>query len=156
MEKIAPYTDKKENLIFLKYKEIQSGVVAKSYMRRGFLIRIWGNAQLFPHIWGGRPLVIYDFATAPSWISLNMRKNLIFFFISVQHASRNGSALKIHRKRTRSDSNRSEQDCGRRGAERRWTDDLDPANMEERRRRRRMVWRKTTAERTILQHSRRR
>jgi hypothetical protein len=31
-------TDKRENLIFLIYKEIQSGGVAKSYMRRGFLI----------------------------------------------------------------------------------------------------------------------
>ncbi len=32
------YTDKKENQIFLIYKEIQSGAVAKSYMRKGFLI----------------------------------------------------------------------------------------------------------------------
>ncbi len=32
------YTDKKENKIFLIYKEIQSGAVAKSYMRKGFLI----------------------------------------------------------------------------------------------------------------------
>jgi hypothetical protein len=32
------YTDKKENQIFLLYKEIQSGTVAKSYMRKGFLI----------------------------------------------------------------------------------------------------------------------
>jgi hypothetical protein len=32
------YTDKKENLIFLMYKEIQSGAVAKSHMRKGFLI----------------------------------------------------------------------------------------------------------------------
>jgi hypothetical protein len=32
------YTDKKENLIFLKYKEIQNGEVAKSYMSKGFLI----------------------------------------------------------------------------------------------------------------------
>jgi hypothetical protein len=32
------YTDKKENKMFLKYKEIQSGAVAKSYMRKGFLI----------------------------------------------------------------------------------------------------------------------
>jgi hypothetical protein len=32
------YTDKKENQIFLIYREIQSGVVAKSYMRKGFLI----------------------------------------------------------------------------------------------------------------------
>jgi hypothetical protein len=31
-------TDKKENKIFLIYKEIQSGAVAKSYMRKGFLI----------------------------------------------------------------------------------------------------------------------
>jgi hypothetical protein len=36
----APYTDKKENKIFLIYREIQSGAVAKSYMRKGFLIRI--------------------------------------------------------------------------------------------------------------------
>jgi hypothetical protein len=32
------YTDKIENQIFLIYKEIQSGAVAKSYMRKGFLI----------------------------------------------------------------------------------------------------------------------
>ncbi len=31
-------TDIKENLIFLIYKEIQSGAVSKSYMRKGFLI----------------------------------------------------------------------------------------------------------------------
>jgi hypothetical protein len=31
-------TDKKENQIFLIYKEIQSEAVAKSYMRKGFLI----------------------------------------------------------------------------------------------------------------------
>jgi hypothetical protein len=32
------YTDKKENQIFLTYREIQSGAVAKSYMNEGFLI----------------------------------------------------------------------------------------------------------------------
>ncbi len=32
------YTDKKENEIFLKYKETQMGAVAKSNMRKGFLI----------------------------------------------------------------------------------------------------------------------
>jgi hypothetical protein len=32
------YTDKKEKNIFLIYKEIQSGAVAKSYLRQGFLI----------------------------------------------------------------------------------------------------------------------
>ncbi len=31
------HTDKKENQIFFIYKEIQSGAVAKSYMRKGFL-----------------------------------------------------------------------------------------------------------------------
>jgi hypothetical protein len=31
-------TDKKENEIFLTNKEIQMGSVAKSYMRKGFLI----------------------------------------------------------------------------------------------------------------------
>jgi hypothetical protein len=33
-------TYKKENQIFLIYKEIQSGAVAKSYMRKGFPICI--------------------------------------------------------------------------------------------------------------------
>ncbi len=32
------YTDKKGNTIFLKYREIQMGSGAKSYMRKGFLI----------------------------------------------------------------------------------------------------------------------
>jgi hypothetical protein len=31
-------TDKKEKKIFLIYKKIQKGAVAKSYMRKGFLI----------------------------------------------------------------------------------------------------------------------
>jgi hypothetical protein len=55
-------TDKKGNQIFLIYKEIQSGAVAKSYMRKGFLI--YGEMCKFSlHM--RRPLVIYDFATAP-------------------------------------------------------------------------------------------
>jgi hypothetical protein len=32
------HNDKKENQIFLIYREIQSRAVAKSYMRKGFLI----------------------------------------------------------------------------------------------------------------------
>ncbi len=32
------HTDQKGKTIFLIYKEIQSGAVAKSYMRKGFLI----------------------------------------------------------------------------------------------------------------------
>jgi hypothetical protein len=35
--KRSRHTDKKENQIFLIYREIQSGVVAMSYMRKGFL-----------------------------------------------------------------------------------------------------------------------
>jgi hypothetical protein len=56
--------DKKENQIFLINKELQSGAVAKSYMRKGFLIycmRKCPNISPFMR----RPLVIYDFATAP-------------------------------------------------------------------------------------------
>jgi hypothetical protein len=34
----SKHTDKKEKKIFLIYKEIQNGAVAKSYMRKGFLI----------------------------------------------------------------------------------------------------------------------
>jgi hypothetical protein len=34
----ALHTDKKENQIFLIYREIQSGAVAKSYMTNGLLI----------------------------------------------------------------------------------------------------------------------
>jgi hypothetical protein len=58
------YTDKKENEIFLLYKEIQSGAVAKSYIRKGFLV----NEEMrkyFPVYEGRRPLAIYDFAIAP-------------------------------------------------------------------------------------------
>ncbi len=74
-------TDKKEYKIFLIYKEIQSGAVAKSYMRNGFLIMYTRNcANISPYM--RRPLVIYDFATAPFWISLYMRK-IWFSFLSV-------------------------------------------------------------------------
>ncbi len=51
------YTDKKENQIFRTYKGIQSGAVAKSYMRKGFLI-YEEMRKYFPYM---RPLVIYDF-----------------------------------------------------------------------------------------------
>jgi hypothetical protein len=50
------YTDKKENQIFLIYREIQSGAVAKSYyITNGLLI----YGEIFAHF------LIYDFATAP-------------------------------------------------------------------------------------------
>ncbi len=34
----TPYTDRKEYKIFLKYKEIQNGSVAKSYMTNGLIV----------------------------------------------------------------------------------------------------------------------
>ncbi len=37
-KKPSRHTDKKEKKIFLIYKEIQIGAVAKSYMKKGFLI----------------------------------------------------------------------------------------------------------------------
>jgi hypothetical protein len=40
---------KKENKIFLKYKEIQMGAVAKPYMRNGFLI-LYIRKCIFNHI----------------------------------------------------------------------------------------------------------
>jgi hypothetical protein len=56
------YTDKKENQVFLIYREIQSGAVAKSYMRKGFLINEkCANISQYMR----RLLVIYNFATAP-------------------------------------------------------------------------------------------
>ncbi len=64
-----PYTDKKEKEIFLIYKDIQMGSVAKSYMRKGFLI----YAQIFNHIWGGRcnrSLLIFFFISVPTHVSV--------------------------------------------------------------------------------------
>jgi hypothetical protein len=52
--------------------EIQMGAVAKTYMRKGFLI--------YEEI--GKYLFIYDFAAASFWISLYMRK-ILFSFLSV-------------------------------------------------------------------------
>jgi hypothetical protein len=68
-------TDKKENKIFLIYKEIQMGSGVKS----------WGSeyrrkcANFSPYM--RRPLVIHDFATDPSEFPFILG-NYIFFFIS--------------------------------------------------------------------------
>ncbi len=52
-KKVDWHTDKKEYQVFLKYREIQSGAVAKSYMTNGLLNpHIWGNIGAFPHILG--------------------------------------------------------------------------------------------------------
>ncbi len=63
-EKEGPCTDKKEKQIFLIYKEIQNGTVAKSYMRKGFLI--YEEIRKYLAIYEDwRPIVIFDFATVP-------------------------------------------------------------------------------------------
>ncbi len=56
----APYTDKKENQIFLTW----NGAVAKSYMTNGLFI----YGEIFAHFLIYclmKPFLIYDFATAP-------------------------------------------------------------------------------------------
>ncbi len=57
-------TDKKENQIFLRYKEIQSGAVAKSYRKKGFLI-CEEMCKYFPIYEEAVSHTGYDFATAP-------------------------------------------------------------------------------------------
>jgi hypothetical protein len=42
---VRGYTDKKENQIFLMYKKIQKGAVAKSYITNGLLI----YGEIFAH-----------------------------------------------------------------------------------------------------------
>jgi hypothetical protein len=54
----------KKKIKFSSYREIQSGAVAKSYMRKGFLI-YEEMCKYFPIYSMRRPLVINDFATAP-------------------------------------------------------------------------------------------
>ncbi len=79
IKKLISYTDKQENQIFLIYKEIQSGAVAKTYMRKGFLI-YEEMRKYFP---------IYEEAVSHILLCncsimnfLISEKNLIFFFIS--------------------------------------------------------------------------
>ncbi len=67
------HTDKKENKIFLICKEIQSGAVAKSYIRRGFLIYN-EMRKYFPIYEEAVSHILYDFATAPLLISLYIMK----------------------------------------------------------------------------------
>jgi hypothetical protein len=56
-------TDKKENQIFLIYKEIQMGSVSKSYRRKGFLI--YEEMRKYLTMYMRRASVIYDFAIDP-------------------------------------------------------------------------------------------
>ncbi len=73
------YTDKKENQIFLIYREIQSEAVAKSYMSNSFLI----NEEMrkyFP---------IYEEAVSHEWLCncSTLRKILISFLSVYGHRS---------------------------------------------------------------------
>ncbi len=74
----------------------------------------WGNANIESYM--RRPLVIYDFATAPLWISFYMRK-ILFSFLSVFKTSiffRNGIFfLKAFLQRGRVLSTRSWRDSVR-------------------------------------------
>jgi hypothetical protein len=67
--------------IFLIYKENQLGAAAESYIRNGFLM--YEEMRKYLVIYTRRLLVIYDFATAPFWISLYIR-NFFLSFLSVK------------------------------------------------------------------------
>jgi hypothetical protein len=58
----APCNDKRENKIVLIYKEFQHGAVAKSYMRKCFLM--YEEMRKYFPIYEKAVIVIYDFATA--------------------------------------------------------------------------------------------
>ncbi len=72
-------SDKKENQNFLIYKEIHNEAVAKSYMTNGLLI-LYMVKYLRISSYTKKPLLVYDFVTAPLWISLYMRKIWFPFF----------------------------------------------------------------------------
>ncbi len=76
------YTDKKEKKFFLIYKEIQSGAVAKSYMRKGFLIYMRKYANISPYM---RKAASHIWLCNCSTLNyLIYEENLLFFFISVE------------------------------------------------------------------------
>ncbi len=68
LKRQANSTDKKENKIFLIYKVIQSGAVAKSYLRKGFLI--YEEMRKY--------LVIYEEAVSHKWLC---NRSLLDFLI---------------------------------------------------------------------------
>ncbi len=60
------YTDKKENKIFLRYKEIQKEAAAKSYhMQITASSYMTKYLRISSYIRIRKPFPIYDFATAP-------------------------------------------------------------------------------------------
>ncbi len=83
MESSVFFPNKKENQIFLIYKEILNGAVSKSYMTNGLLI----YGEIFVHflIYSIRKtFLIYVWLCNCSTVNfLIYEKNLMFFFISV-------------------------------------------------------------------------
>ncbi len=78
---VINFIDKKENEVFLIDKEIQMGSVAKSFMRKGFLI--YEEMRKYLTIYEEAVShTVFDFATDPFRISLFMRK-IRFSFLSV-------------------------------------------------------------------------
>jgi len=74
------YTEKKENQIFLIFKEIQNGAVAKSYMTDGLLIYgDWGNIYAFHHTVLGSPSSYMTLQLLHSEFTYICEENLIFF-----------------------------------------------------------------------------
>jgi hypothetical protein len=69
LNNITSCTDKIENRILLIYKEIQSGAVAKSYMRKGLTASSIMAKYLRISSYIRKPFLIYDGAIAPLWIS---------------------------------------------------------------------------------------
>jgi hypothetical protein len=71
------HTDKKENNIFLIYMEIQSGAVAKSYIRKGFLI--YEKMQKYFSIY--KEAVSHKYLCNCSTLNFPIyEENLIFFY----------------------------------------------------------------------------
>jgi hypothetical protein len=75
---IKRYTDKKEKKIFLIYKKIQKGVVAKSYMTNGLLIYGFMYICSFPHILGS-PSSYMTLQPIPSELPYKRGKSYFLF-----------------------------------------------------------------------------
>ncbi len=58
------------------------GAVAKSYMRKGFLV--YEEMRKYLVIYKEAVIVLYDFATAPFWISLYRKFCFLFYQCKVE------------------------------------------------------------------------
>jgi hypothetical protein len=77
----ARYTDKKEKEIFLIYKDIETGAVAKSYKRKGFII--YEEMRKY--------LTIYAEAVSHIWLCNQSLPNFLIYttvFEHTQHSSK--------------------------------------------------------------------